>query len=51
MSYPKSGNDSVKDPRPTMISARPLEMALSVEKRSNTRTGSSVLRTVTEDPR
>ena len=33
-----------------MTSARPFEMALSVEKRWKTRTGSSVLSTVTADP-
>ena len=51
MSYPNSGNDSVNDPRPTMTSARPFDRAFTVEKRSNTRTGSSVLSTVTDDPR
>ena len=34
-----------------MISARPLEAALRVENRSNTRTGSSELSTVTAEPR
>ena len=33
-----------------MTSARPFESAFSVENRSNTRTGSSVLSTVTADP-
>jgi len=33
-----------------MTSARPLDRALSVEKRSNTRTGSSELNTVTAVP-
>ena len=33
-----------------MTSARPFDSALSVENRWNTRTGSSVLRTVTADP-
>ena len=41
----------MNDPRPTITSARPLEMALSVENRSKTRTGSSVLNTVTAEPR
>ena len=40
----------MNDPRPTMTSARPLEIALRVEKRWNTRTGSSVLSTVTALP-
>src|SRR5438132_1665600 len=39
------------EPRPRMTSARPPEIALSVEKRWNTRTGSSELNTVTADPR
>ena len=34
-----------------MTSARPFDTALSVENRWNTRTGSSVLSTVTADPR
>jgi hypothetical protein len=34
-----------------MISARPFEIAFKVENRSKTRTGSSVLRTVTDEPR
>ena len=34
-----------------MTSARPLEAAFSVEKRWNTRTGSSELSTVTAEPR
>ena len=34
----------MNEPRPRVISARPLEAALSVEKRSNTRIGSSVLK-------
>mgnify|MGYP003343246712 CR=1 FL=1 len=40
----------MKDPRPRITSARPFEIAFSVEKRWNTRTGSSVLSTVTADP-
>ena len=48
---PNSGNDSVNEPRPTITSARPLEIAFSVENRWKTRTGSSELRTVTEEPR
>ena len=34
-----------------MTSARPFDKASSVENRSNTRTGSSVLSTVTAEPR
>jgi hypothetical protein len=41
----------VKEPRPRMISARPFESASTVEKRWNTRTGSSELSTVTAEPR
>ena len=37
----------MKDPRPAMISARPPERRSTVANSSNTRTGSSVLRTVT----
>ena len=37
----------MKDPRPTVISARPPEMRSSVAKSWNTRTGSSELSTVT----
>src|ERR1700720_3476549 len=37
------------DPRPRMTSARPPEIAFSVEYRWNTRTGSSELRTVTAE--
>ena len=40
----------MNEPRPTVISARPLEAALSVENRSNTRTGSSDDSTVTAEP-
>ena len=40
----------MKEPRPRITSARPLETASSVEKRSKTRTGSSELSTVTADP-
>jgi hypothetical protein len=50
-SYPKSGKDSVKEPRPTVTSARPLEAALSVENLSKTRIGSSELSTVMAEPR
>ena len=39
------------DPRPRMTSARPPEIAFSVEYRWNTRTGSSELSTVTAEPR
>src|SRR5215471_11892201 len=39
------------EPRPRMTSARPLEMALRVEYRWNTRTGSSELNTITAEPR
>jgi len=38
------------DPRPRMTSARPPEIASSVEYRWNTRTGSSELSTVTAEP-
>ena len=41
----------MNEPRPRMTSARPFEIASSVEKRWNTRTGSSELSTVTADPR
>ena len=51
MSNPKSGNDSVNDPRPTITSARPFDSAFSVENRWYTRIGSSELSTVTADPR
>ena len=40
----------MNDPRPRMISARPSERASRVAKRSYTRTGSSVLSTVTAEP-
>ncbi|SKZ44333.1 Uncharacterised protein [Mycobacteroides abscessus subsp. abscessus] len=40
----------MKEPRPKMTSARPDEIASTVEKRSNTRIGSSELRTVTAEP-
>ena len=50
-SKPNSGNDSMNDPRPRMTSARPFEMASSVENRWKTRTGSSELSTVTAEPR
>ena len=39
------------DPRPRMTSARPPEIAFSVEYRWNTRTGSSEPSTVTAEPR
>ncbi len=41
----------MNEPRPRITSARPFDRASSVEKRWNTRTGSSVLSTVTADPR
>ena len=41
----------MNEPRPTITSARPFEIAFSVEKRWKTRIGSSVLSTVTADPR
>ena len=41
----------MNEPRPRITSARPFEIALSVENRWNTRTGSSVLSTVTAEPR
>ena len=41
----------MNEPRPRITSARPFEIALSVEKRWKTRTGSSVLSTVTAEPR
>ena len=40
----------MKDPRPSVTSARPFEAAFKVEKRSNTRIGSSDERTVTAEP-
>ena len=40
----------MKEPRPSVTSARPFEAAFSVEKRWNTRIGSSELRTVTAEP-
>ena len=40
----------MKDPRPSVTSARPFEAAFKVEKRSNTRIGSSDDRTVTAEP-
>ena len=41
----------MNDPRPRITSARPFESALSVENRWKTRTASSVLSTVTAEPR
>ena len=41
----------MNEPRPRITSARPPETASSVAKRSNTRTGSSELSTVTAEPR
>ena len=41
----------MNEPRPAMISARPFEMRSTVENSWNTRTGSSVLNTVTAEPR
>ena len=38
------------EPRPRMTSARPFEIALRVEKRWKTLTGSSELSTVTAEP-
>src|ERR1044072_2972809 len=49
-SRPNSGNDSMKEPRPRMTSARPFEIASMVEKRWNTRIGSSDDSTVTAEP-
>ncbi|MNH32193.1 hypothetical protein D3C79_926170 [compost metagenome] len=46
MSYPNSGKDSRKAPRPEMISARPPDSRSRVAKSSKTRTGSIVLSTV-----
>ena len=43
----KSGNDSMNDPRPAMISARPPEMRSSAAKSWKTRTGSSELMMLT----
>jgi len=40
----------MNEPRPRITSARPLEIASIVEKRWNTRMGSSELSTVTADP-
>ena len=40
----------MNDPRPATISARPFEIASRVANRSNTRTGSSELSTVTVEP-
>ena len=40
----------MNEPRPSMISARPLDSASRVEKRWNTRIGSSELSTVTAEP-
>ncbi len=40
----------MNEPRPRMTSARPFDIALSVEKRWKTRTGSSELSTVTAEP-
>ena len=40
----------MKEPRPSVTSARPFEAALSVENRSNTRIGSSEESTVTAEP-
>ena len=50
-SNPNSGNDSMKEPRPRMMSARPSDMASIVEKRSKTRIGSSEDSTVTAVPK
>jgi hypothetical protein len=41
----------VNEPRPRITSARPFDNASTVENRWKTRTGSSVLSTVTADPR
>ena len=40
----------MKEPRPNVTSARPFDAAFSVEKRSNTRMGSSDDSTVTAEP-
>jgi hypothetical protein len=40
----------MKEPLPNVTSARPVEAALRVEKRSKTRIGSSEDKTVTADP-
>ena len=40
----------MKEPRPRMTSARPFDSASAVEKRWNTRIGSSELSTVTAEP-
>ena len=40
----------MNEPRPNVTSARPFDAALSVEKRSNTRIGSSDDSTVTAEP-
>ena len=40
----------MNEPRPSVTSARPLEAALSVENRWNTRIGSSEDSTVTAEP-
>ena len=40
----------MNEPRPSVTSARPFEAALRVEKRSNTRMGSSDDSTVTAEP-
>jgi hypothetical protein len=46
---PNSGNDSMNEPPPAMISARPPESRSIVAKSWKTRTGSSELRTETSD--
>src|SRR6266567_2136008 len=46
-SRPKSGNASMKEPRPATISALPFESRSRVANSWNTRTGSAALRTVT----
>ncbi len=47
VSDPKSGNDSMNEPRPTSSSARPEETRSSVAKSWKVRTGSAELRTMT----
>ena len=49
-SKPKRGNDSVKEPRPRITSARPFDSPSRVANRWYTRTGSSELSTVTAEP-
>ena len=48
---PNNGNYFVNDPPRSITLVRPFDSAPSVENRWKTRTGSSVLRTVTADPR